>query len=119
MIDTWYNLRVAHKSISIHTQSQLREPNENSWNASRRGLGSVACLYVKACGYRILALFTGASKRKMSMEGLGVDNFVDYKSFPGLIDEVRTVPDGGPHVIVVVASVKDPFNQAIQVMTSI
>ena len=78
------------------------------------GLGSLACQYAKAMGYKVLALSSGASKRSMCLVDLGVDYYADYKS-PNIIHEVRSLTNGGPHAAIIVSSVEEPFHQALQV----
>ena len=78
------------------------------------GLGSLACQYAKAMGYKVLALSSGSSKRVMCLNELEVDYYVDYNS-PSLLKEVKDVTDGGPHATLIVSSVEEPFHQALQV----
>ncbi|KAL2860963.1 pyruvate decarboxylase [Aspergillus lucknowensis] len=82
------------------------------------GLGTLACQYAKACGYRVLALSTGASKRKMCLEELGVDFFVDYRLSANLVEEVKSLTNGGPSAVVVVSTVTKPFDQAVKFVRS-
>lgn len=81
------------------------------------GLGSLACQYAKAMGYKVLALSSGASKRRMCLVDLEVDYYADYKS-PNIIHEVKSLTNGGPHAAVIVSSVDEPFHQALQVRKS-
>ncbi|CAG8090638.1 unnamed protein product [Penicillium nalgiovense] len=78
------------------------------------GLGSLACQYAKACGYKVLALSTGPSKELMCTKKLGVDYYVDYKASPDLVSEIKSITNGGPHAAIVVAAAEMPFNQAVQ-----
>ncbi|KAJ5365291.1 Polyketide synthase enoylreductase [Penicillium concentricum] len=79
------------------------------------GLGTLACQYAKALGYRVLAISEGSSKKAMLVKVIGVDYFVDYiASKQGLIPEVQELTGGGPHAAIVVASVESPIGQAIQ-----
>ncbi|KAL3264698.1 hypothetical protein ABHI18_000534 [Aspergillus niger] len=77
------------------------------------GLGTLACQFAKACGYRVLAISAGESKRKMCIKNLGVDCFVDYKASPSLIEEVKEITQGGPNAVIVVSSTTKPFDEAI------
>ncbi|RAK90491.1 pyruvate decarboxylase [Aspergillus costaricaensis CBS 115574] len=77
------------------------------------GLGTLACQFAKACGYRVLAISAGESKRKMCVEKLGADYFVDYKSSSDLIEEIKEVTQGGPNAVIVVSSTTKPFDDAI------
>ncbi|PWY88173.1 hypothetical protein BO70DRAFT_369105 [Aspergillus heteromorphus CBS 117.55] len=77
------------------------------------GLGSLACQYAKACGHKVLALSSGTAKRGMCLYDLGADYFVDYKS-SNVTEEVKSITGGGPHAVMIVASIEEPFHQATQ-----
>ncbi|KAJ5719106.1 hypothetical protein N7493_007561 [Penicillium malachiteum] len=77
------------------------------------GLGSLACQYAKAMGYKVLALSSGSSKKIMCLDELGVDYYVDYNS-PTILKDVKDVTDGGPHATLIVSSVEEPFHKALQ-----
>lgn len=51
----------------------------------------------------------------MCIEELDVDYFIDYKSSPDLVDEIKTLTKGGPSAVIVVSAATKPFDQAIQV----
>ncbi|KAJ6018802.1 hypothetical protein N7522_000869 [Penicillium canescens] len=78
------------------------------------GLGTLACQYAKALGFRVLALSSGDGKRR-HCANLGVDYFVDYKTSKNLPHEIQGLTDGGPHAVVVVSSDDRPIHQAIEV----
>lgn len=67
------------------------------------GLGSLGVQFAIATGLRVVAIDSGADKRKM-LEGYGVEAFVDFRDFPddaGLIAEVKRLAGGrGAHVCV-------------------
>ncbi|KAJ6170681.1 Thiamine pyrophosphate enzyme C-terminal TPP-binding [Penicillium canescens] len=77
------------------------------------GLGTLACQYAKALGFRVLALSSGDGKRR-HCANLGVDYFVDYKTSKNLPHEIQGLTDGGPHAVVVVSSDDRPIHQAIE-----
>ncbi|OKP10314.1 Pyruvate decarboxylase 3 [Penicillium subrubescens] len=80
------------------------------------GLGTLACQYAKALGYRVLALSTGSSKQAMLVEEIGVDYFVDYiASQENLIPEIQELTGGGPHAAIVVASYVRPKGTVVVV----
>lgn len=80
------------------------------------GLGSLACQYGKAMGLRILAVDAGEEKKKMCMEQLGCDSFVDFKESKDLVKAVQeSTADGlGPHAVLLVAVSEGPFQQAAE-----
>ena len=60
----------------------------------------LACQYAVASQLRVIAIDTGADKRKLC-ESYGVDKFLDFKEVPSgtFVDEVRKLTGGlGPHV---------------------
>ncbi|GES62055.1 pyruvate decarboxylase [Aspergillus terreus] len=78
------------------------------------GLGSLACQYAKALGYRVLAISSGEQKRRLCIDQLGAEYFVDYKCSKDIVSEVRSITPDGPHAVVVVASAMEPFQAALQ-----
>ncbi|OAQ73299.1 alcohol dehydrogenase I [Pochonia chlamydosporia 170] len=83
------------------------------------GLGSLACQYAKAMGFKIIAIDAGAEKKDMCMK-LGADTFVDFTTSKDLVSEVKAASnDGqGPHAVLLVAVTEKPFQQATQYVRS-
>jgi pyruvate decarboxylase len=79
------------------------------------GLGSLACQYAKALGYRVLAISSGEEKHRLCIDQLGAKYFVDYRRSKDIVSEVRSIAPDGPHAVVVVASAMEPFQAALQV----
>ncbi|GAA5882563.1 hypothetical protein JCM3774_002350 [Rhodotorula dairenensis] len=81
------------------------------------GLGHLGTQYALAIGLRVVAIDSGAEKRKM-LEGYGVKDFIDFKDFPdddALIAEVRRVSGGrGPHASVVFSAGAAAYNHALK-----
>ncbi|KAH7024748.1 alcohol dehydrogenase-like protein [Microdochium trichocladiopsis] len=80
------------------------------------GLGSLAQQYAKAMGLRVIAIDTGAEKKKASIEQLGADEFVDFMQSKDVVADVKkATPDGlGPHAVILVAVNEKPFQQAAE-----
>lgn len=80
------------------------------------GLGSLAQQYAKAMGLRIIAIDTGDDKKKMSLESLGAEHFVDFAKSSNVVKDVQAAtPDGlGPHAVLLVAVNEKPFQQAAE-----
>ncbi|EAW08995.1 pyruvate decarboxylase [Aspergillus clavatus NRRL 1] len=95
-------------------ESNLRPGQTVAIVGAGGGLGTLACQYAKACGYRVLALSSGASKKAMCIDQLGVDYFIDYATSPDVVSEVKSVTGGGVHAAIVVATVVAPFQQALE-----
>lgn len=81
------------------------------------GLGSLAQQYAKAMGLKVIAIDSGEEKKKMCLEQLGSDSFVDFATSKNVIKEVQeATEDGqGPHAVILVAVNEKPFQQAAEV----
>lgn len=80
------------------------------------GLGSLAQQYAKAMGLRVIGIDTGEEKRKMCLEQLGSEQFVDFATSKNVVKDVQAAtPDGlGPHAVILVAVNEKPFQQAAE-----
>ena len=81
------------------------------------GLGSLAQQYAKAMGLHVIAIDSGEEKRKMCLEQMGAQAFVDFATSKNVIKEVQqATEDGqGPHAVILVAVNEKPFQQAAEV----
>lgn len=80
------------------------------------GLGSMAQQYAKAMGLKVIAIDTGDEKRKMCLEQLGSQAFVDFGTSKDVVQDVKdATEDGlGPHAVILVAVNEKPFQQAAE-----
>jgi propanol-preferring alcohol dehydrogenase len=80
------------------------------------GLGSLAQQYAKAMGLRVIAIDTGDEKKKMCLEQLGAEAFVDFATSKNVVKDVQAqTEDGlGPHAVILVAANERPFQQAAE-----
>jgi len=80
------------------------------------GLGSLAQQYAKAMGLRVIAIDTGDEKKKMCLEQLGAESFVDFATSKNVVKDVQAATaDGlGPHAVILVAVNEKPFQQAAE-----
>ncbi|KAF8891129.1 chaperonin 10-like protein [Gymnopilus junonius] len=77
------------------------------------GLGHLAVQYAVAMGFRVLAIDTGETKKKLCLE-LGAERWVDFMESTDLINDVKAATDGlGPEAAVIAAGDAKPFNQAV------
>ncbi|KAF9481294.1 mannitol-1-phosphate dehydrogenase [Pholiota conissans] len=77
------------------------------------GLGHLAIQYAVAMGFRVLAIDTGETKRKLCLS-LGAEKWVDFRESSDLIADVKAATDGmGPEAAVIAAGDARPFNQAV------
>lgn len=75
----------------------------------------MACQYAKARGCRVVAISQGVEKKKLCLDELGVDYFVDYTDSEDIVAEVRSLTHGGPHVVIVASASDTLLHSAIQV----
>jgi len=80
------------------------------------GLGSLAQQYAKAMGLKVIAIDTGDDKKKMCLEQLGAESFIDFSTSQNVVKDVQAAtPDGlGPHGVLLVAVNEKPFQQAAE-----
>ncbi|KAJ7511645.1 chaperonin 10-like protein [Mycena galericulata] len=77
------------------------------------GLGHLAVQYAKVAGLRVIAVDTGADKKKLCLE-LGADKWIDFKETKDLVAEIKAITDGfGAHSAVVTAASSSGYQQAI------
>ena len=68
------------------------------------GLGHLAVQYARAMGLRVIAVDTGADKKKLVM-GLGAEKWIDFKESKDIVKDIKDACDGlGPHAAVVTAA---------------
>ncbi|GAB1524191.1 Alcohol dehydrogenase [Rhizoctonia solani] len=77
--------------------------------------GHLAIQYaINGFGLRVIALDTGDEKKALCQK-LGAEAFVDFKSSPDLIEEIKKVADGlGPHAAIVASASSVGYDQALQ-----
>ncbi|KAJ7505728.1 mannitol-1-phosphate dehydrogenase [Mycena galericulata] len=68
------------------------------------GLGHLAIQYAKVAGLQVIAVDTGADKKKLCLE-LGADKWIDFKESKDIVKEIQAITDGfGAHSAVVTAA---------------
>lgn len=80
------------------------------------GLGSLAQQYARAMGLRTIAIDTGDDKKKMCLEQLGSEAFIDFAKSSNVVKDVQAATDDGlgPHAVILVAVNEKPFQQAAE-----
>lgn len=77
------------------------------------GLGHLAVQYAAAFGYRVIAIDTGADKKKLTHE-LGAEGWVDFKESKDIVQDVKRITGGlGAHAAVVAAASPGAYAQAM------
>nr|VWO94502.1 Alcohol dehydrogenase 1 [Ganoderma boninense] len=77
------------------------------------GLGHLAVQYAVAMGLRVVAIDTGAEKKKLAMS-LGAEKWVDFRETKDLVKDVIAATDGlGAHAAVVTAATGAAYAQAV------
>ncbi|KAJ7240659.1 chaperonin 10-like protein [Mycena haematopus] len=78
------------------------------------GLGHLAIQYAKVAGLRVIAVDTGADKKKLCFE-LGADKWIDFQESKDIVAEIKAITDGvGAHSAVVTAASSSGYKQAIE-----
>ncbi|KAF8602276.1 GroES-like protein [Ceratobasidium sp. AG-I] len=79
------------------------------------GLGHLAIQYaINGFGLRVIALDSGDEKKALCQK-LGAESFVDFKTSPDIIEELKRVADGkGPHAAIVASASSAGYDQALQ-----
>lgn len=79
------------------------------------GLGHLAIQYaINGFGLRVIALDSGDEKKALCQK-LGAESFVDFKTSPNIIEEIKKVADGqGPHAAIVASASSAGYDQALQ-----
>ena len=72
-------------------------------------------------GLRVIAIDTGDEKKKMCLEQLGAEAFVDFTTSKNVVKDVQAqTEDGlGPHAVILVAANERPFQQAAEVWLAV
>jgi len=80
------------------------------------GLGSLAQQYARAMGLRVIAVDSGDEKKKMCLEKLGAESFVDFATSKNVVKDVQAATEDGlgPHAVILVAVNEKPFQQAAE-----
>ncbi|KAJ7470822.1 chaperonin 10-like protein [Mycena latifolia] len=78
------------------------------------GLGHLAIQYAKVAGLRVIAVDTGADKKKLCLE-LGADKWIDFNETKDLVEDIKAITDGfGAHSALVTAASPSGYKQAIE-----
>ncbi|KAG7439965.1 GroES-like protein [Guyanagaster necrorhizus] len=77
------------------------------------GLGHLAVQYARARGLRVIAIDTGAEKKKLC-ESLGAEVWIDFKESKNIVEDVKAATGGfGAHSAVVTAAHSSGYTQAL------
>lgn len=80
------------------------------------GLGHLGVQYARAFGYRVLAIDTGEAKHKLTTD-LGADAWLDFKTCPDIVGEVKKITGGmGAHAAIVAAASPQAYTQGLQMI---
>ncbi|KAJ7739465.1 chaperonin 10-like protein, partial [Mycena maculata] len=77
-------------------------------------LGHLAIQYAKVAGLRVIAVATGADKKKLCLE-LDADKRIDFKESKNIVEEIKVIMDGlGAHSALVTAVSSSGYKQAME-----
>ena len=66
------------------------------------GLGHLAVQYAKYMGRRVIAIDGGEEKKKLCLEELGADAWIDFRESKDIVEDVKKLTGGkGAHAAVV------------------
>lgn len=67
-------------------------------------------------GLRVIAVDSGDEKKKMCLEKLGAESFVDFATSKNVVKDVQAATEDGlgPHAVILVAVNEKPFQQAAE-----
>ncbi|KAJ6553523.1 chaperonin 10-like protein [Mycena vulgaris] len=78
------------------------------------GLGHLAIQYAKVAGLQVIAVDTGADKKKMCLE-LGANKWIDFNETKDLVGDIKALTGGlGAHSALVTAASSSGYKQAIE-----
>jgi alcohol dehydrogenase, propanol-preferring len=66
-------------------------------------------------GLRVIGIDSGEEKEKLVLS-LGAEKFVDFKTSPNVIQEVKEATDGGPHGVIIMAASAKPYEDALKMV---
>jgi propanol-preferring alcohol dehydrogenase len=80
------------------------------------GLGSLATQYARAMGLRVIAVDSGEDKKRMCLQQLGAESFIDFSTSKNVVKDVQAATPGGlgPHAVLLLAVSEKPFQQAAE-----
>ncbi|KAF7375305.1 PKS-ER domain-containing protein [Mycena sanguinolenta] len=78
------------------------------------GLGHLAIQYAKVAGLQVIAVDTGADKKKLCLE-LGADKWIDFQESKDIVADIKAITGGlGAHSALVTAASSSGYKQAIE-----
>ncbi|KAJ6505344.1 chaperonin 10-like protein [Mycena sanguinolenta] len=78
------------------------------------GLGHLAIQYAKVAGLQVIAVDTGADKKKLCLE-LGADKWIDFQESKDIVEDIKAITGGlGAHSALVTAASSSGYKQAIE-----
>jgi len=77
------------------------------------GLGHLAVQYANAMGLRVIAVDTGADKKKLTLS-LGAEKWIDFKESKDIVGDIKSATGGlGAHATLVTAANSSAYEQAV------
>ncbi|TEB36804.1 mannitol-1-phosphate dehydrogenase [Coprinellus micaceus] len=78
------------------------------------GLGHLAVQYAKFMGLRVIAIDGGEEKRRLCMDMLGADAWIDFTETKDIVSEVKRITGGrGANAAVITAASSGGYTQAV------
>ncbi|KAH9958360.1 GroES-like protein [Lactifluus volemus] len=103
--------------VTVYRALKYSQTNPGDWiviPGAGGGLGHLAVQYaVHAFGLRVIAIDTGAEKRRLCLE-LGSEKWIDFRETKDLVKDIKEAAGGdGPHATLVSAASSSAYEQAV------
>ncbi|TFK98277.1 GroES-like protein [Pterulicium gracile] len=103
--------------MTVYRAIKYSETTQGNWlvvPGAGGGLGHLAVQYARARGLRVIAVDTGAEKKKLCMDTLKANAWIDFKETKDLVGDIKKLTDGmGAHATLVTAGTGAAYAQAI------
>ncbi|EIM88931.1 mannitol-1-phosphate dehydrogenase [Stereum hirsutum FP-91666 SS1] len=102
--------------VTVYRALKHSKTNMGDWvvlPGAGGGLGHLAVQYAVARGLRVIAIDTGADKKKLCLE-LGAEKWIDFRESKDIVADVIAAADGkGAHAAVVTSASSEGYRQAV------
>ncbi|KAG6815554.1 hypothetical protein H0H87_000606, partial [Tephrocybe sp. NHM501043] len=102
--------------VTVFRALKYSQTTEGDWvvlPGAGGGLGHLAIQYAKDMGLRVIAIDSGAEKKKLCQD-LGADVWIDFKTSKDIVSDVKKATDGlGAHSAIVTTASSSGYTQAV------
>ncbi|KAK0203873.1 chaperonin 10-like protein [Desarmillaria ectypa] len=102
--------------VTVYRAIKYSQTNAGDWivlPGAGGGLGHLAVQYARTRGLRVIAIDSGAEKKKLCLS-LGAEVWIDFKESKNIVEDVKAATGGfGAHSAVVTAAHSSGYTQAL------